>query len=230
MFRKGIVLGALALVAGAQAGTLSANYTSVNPKSVQFVLNGAQKNLTANEWSGHRTGGTDNRVSSKFIAFCVEITEYIDTSKVNTHASVTDLLNSTTNAGGVNFDATRTKNLETLFGSYLGSVNSADTTAAFQLAAWEIAFDTDLSLTNKNGKMYGVDRNTSQSGIQLDAVSTISQTWLSSIKSGAATKRTGLLLLSGKGVQDLVTPVPEPMTMLVLGAGAAFAARRRKKA
>lgn len=232
---KGLLLVAgIGAVVSAHAGTISSIYSKEFDKRVQFesTFGSGHNDVNTVRWLGDRTGGTDTNIADLYKAYCVEIGEFISTGVETTH-NVHPLLGSTTQSGGitgpVSFNATRTKNLETLWGTFHGSVMDDKTSAAFQLAVWETAFDDDLTLTDKTGKMYGVDRNAGAAGIQLDTVSTLAQSWLTAVKTGAATKTQALYLLKSDGAQDLITPVPEPATMLALGAGLAAIARKRRK-
>ncbi|MBL8086635.1 MAG: PEP-CTERM sorting domain-containing protein [Chthonomonas sp.] len=217
-----------AVTSAAYAGTLSATYASSFGKNVQFTLSSANKDQGTVQWNGTRTGGTDTLVPATYNAYCVELGEFINTGVNTTHQNVTPLLGSSTVPGGVVFNSGRTDAMERLWGSYFGLVNTAEKSAAFQLAVWEIAFDNDLSLTNASGNLVGRDRDASMSGIQLDPVSQIAQGWLMNVATGAATQRQKLLLLSGQGTQDLITPVPEPASIFAIAVGAAMLARRRK--
>jgi hypothetical protein len=238
MLMKRTIFAALAFatVSAALAGNVSATYATTLRKSVDFewIYSAGKQTQSTVKYEATRTGGSDTRLSSKYLAYCTEIGEFINAG-VNTH-DVYDLAGGVTNSGGstgpVTFNATRTGRVEKLYGSFLSQTTNADKSAAFQLALWELAFDNDATLLNKNtagGKMWGVDRDSSTAGIQLDAVSTIAEGWLRDIRTGAATQTQQLLLLSSKGTQDLVTPVPEPATMAALGLGIAAVLRRRKK-
>lgn len=231
--KKVAVVSALVAVSAAQAGTLKGIYNTAFAKQTQFETTfGGHHDQSAVQWQATRTGGTDVTVASAFNAYCVELGEFISPGSEVTH-NVTPLLGSTTDAGGtsgpVNFTAARTKNLQTLWGSFYASVGDKNTSAAFQMAVWEIAFDDDLSLTNDSGRMYGTDRDLATTGIQLDPVSQMAQSWLTQIASGAATKQQSLVLLSGKGVQDLITAVPEPATLFAMGVGIAALVARKKR-
>ena len=220
----------------AHAGMITADYTYLNSiTGVNFTaalpgLSGASSQGTT-LFGGLRTDlpagpGVDNNVPLNFRAFCVEIGENLAQGS-QSHSSVTPLLGSSTNSGGVSgpvlFDAVRTANLQTLWGSYFSSVVDANSAAAFQLAQWEIAFDDDVTLSNPLGRLY-VDGGQFQAGITDTA-----ETWLTNIRTGSATTQSSLYLLSGQGVQDLVTPVPEPGTVAALGLGAIALLRRHKR-
>lgn len=183
------------------------------------VIRGARR-------SGAQGGATTLLPGAPYVydTYCVEIGETVN-GGYQTHSTVRALLGSTTNSGGssgpVTFDAVRTQNLELLWGNFKELVGNADQSAAFQLAQWEITFDNDLTLNNQPGARFW-STNTG-------AYRTIAQGWLDQIRLGQVTDRQELVLLTGQGIQDLVTPVPEPATMAALGVGVAAMLRRRKR-
>ena len=231
---KLIVAAAIAVAAtSAHAGSITADYSFTLFGGVTFNANlpghVGSKSVNTALMHGERTDlpagvGVDSNVPKKFTAFCVEVGETINNGS-QTHANVLPLLGATTAPGGISgpvlFDATRTKNLELLWGSYRASVVDVKSAAAFQLAEWEIAFDDDLTLTDNTQKLWVDDVS---SGLYAK-----SEAWLSAIKNGNATSKQSLYLLQTQGVQDLVTPVPEPGTIAAIGIGAAGLLRRRAR-
>lgn len=215
----------------AHAGDISANYVfgyGVHP--VDFHANlpfsNGQAEILATEFQGTRTGGTDTLVPNTFQAYCVEINEPGNTSM--THNDVFPLLGSTTNGGGISgpvfFDAVRTRNLQLLWGGFHALVSDNLTMRAFQLATWEITFDDDLTLVQGGGSKFWVDPGQNQPGI-----TNVAEGWLQSIAANPNGPQTSLLLLTSPGVQDLVTPVPEPTALASLGLGVIALLRRRRK-
>ena len=232
VLRLGSFVGSAMILTGAYAGDISANYTyglGVTNANVNSIWTGATAFGTT-QFQGVRTGGSDTFVPNNFNAYCVEIGETLGQGG-NYHPNVYNLLGSTTNTGGTTgpifFDAVRTANLQTLWGSYFSTIGvDPNQSAAFQLAQWEIAFDDDLTLVQGNGSRFWVDGGQFQGGIT-DAA----ETMLTGIRNGSVTTQQQLVLLTGAGIQDLVTPVPEPASLLALAFGgvAAIARRRRNK-
>lgn len=232
--KKLAIIFAAAFAANAFAGSLSADYAISFSKNVQFHTTfGGYHDQTTVQWNATKTGGTTTLVNGSYNAYCVELGEFITPGTNATHTNVTNLGGSQTDAGGtsgvVSFNPTRTDYLERLWGTYYGSVVDSKTSAAFQLATWELAFDTDASLLDDTKRMWGYDTDSGTAGIQLGNTAALAQSWLTAVKNGSANKKQSLVLLSGRGVQDLITVVPEPSTYVALGLGAAFLLRRRKK-
>lgn len=237
ILRYAILSAVLPLAVSAHAFDIGAEYSFNLNQSVRYDTNiggwtGNHETNTA-VIHGNRSTGVDGGTTTllpfatyEYDTYCIEIGQNIG-GGYNTHAVVAPLLGSVTNSGGnsgpVTFDATRTANLQLLWGSFKSSVVDADTSAAFQLAQWEISFDDDVTLDqNANSRFWSTETT---------AYRTTAESWLTAIRTGSATTQQNLLILSDPDRQDLVTPVPEPASMLALAAGAAiFGARRRKRA
>jgi hypothetical protein len=217
-------------------GTNTARYTGsfgvVNVRYSHSFGGGGTRNDPTVRFNGDRTDlpagpGVNTIVPDLFHSYCVEVGENISLNAVHTHTEVFPLLGSRTDGGGftgpVVFDAVRTRNLQRLWGSFFASVTSNTTSAAFQLAQWEIAFDNDLTLVDQPGARMWVNPG------HASAASNQAEAWLTAIRTNAATAETPMLLLRRAGLQDQVTPVPEPATLAALGIGLAAVLRRRKR-
>jgi hypothetical protein len=228
---------ALAATSALASTTIEATYTiPFNTYSFGLQSGANSENGGAVVINGLRTGGVndtfDNSIPTAFSTFCVEVGESVQVSvapfgsagpTAYTH-TVTNLLGSTTNLGGfsgpVTFDAARTTNMRRLFGAYYPSITQSDAqySAAFQLAVWEIAFDTGLDLNSGSGLIV-------TSG-DAGAIA-LSQSFLNFVATDTS-YGTDLYLLSNPGVQDLITIVPTPGSVALLGMGGLMAARRRR--
>ncbi len=105
-----------------------------------------------------------------------------------------------------------------------GVVNNAVEEAAFQIAAWEIAYEPTAaySLTSGSATFTGGTADTS-------GALTLATTWLGEL--GNNGNGPGIVVRESDLHQDLISPVPEPETYALFMAGLAavgFMARRRK--
>lgn len=220
----------LAQSASAAPDTITATYVFPYLTGVSFTFLGNAQGPNSALIKGTRqdlppVAGVNADIPLVFDTYCVEIGENISSGPVYTH-EVFPLLNSVTVGGGISgpvtFDAVRAAHMELLWGSYKPLVVDGTTSAAFQLAQWEIAFDDDLTLVQDNAyKLYADTAS--------DPIAQQAESWLGAIKSGAATQKQSLYLLRNDGYQDLVTPVPEPATLGALGIGIAALLRRKAK-
>ena len=124
--------------------------------------------------------GVDTLVPVDFTAYCVEIGDEILDPGVH---DVCNLLGSTTNPGGISgpvfFDAVRTKALQRLWGGFQSMVVDNVSSGAFQLAIWELTFDTDMTLVDPSGTTpFYVAAGQFQPGI-----TDVAEGWLAAVRS-----------------------------------------------
>lgn len=156
--------------------------------------------------------------STSFIAYCADISqELAPWNSVQTYTQG--------NLASA-FSSTKAADLTTLGNKYYSLVNNAETSAAFQIATWEILYENTLNPYQVNSNSFKAFGGT---GVSL------AQTWLSGLhdSSFAVTGNYSIGLLQSGKYQDVVTvtPVPEPETYAMMLAGLGlmgFVARRRK--
>jgi len=104
------------------------------------------------------------------------------------------------------------------------AVNDATAQAAFQIAVWEIAYETGgaYDLASGSAKFYGGTADTS-------GALTLARSWLNALP-GVTRSPYNLSVLESSVHQDQVTAVPEPSTYLLMAGGLlgiGFVTRRR---
>lgn len=135
----------------------------------------------------------------------------------------------------LSFNGTEVSNLETLFfNNYTGALfTDPNNAAAFQLAIWDVLFDSDGTLTTYDPtSTFGV-----VSGTIAPSVVTQAQAWVTAAETSTQHPFTLIQLTSSAGNQAFIYPgppsvtVPEPTGFALLGAGLVammFVTRRRR--
>lgn len=224
-----LAAGAAGTMAGASGGSISEAYSFsfVGPTSYTTFFGGAvtEDNARLNGDRQDAPGpGVDATIPDLFTAYCVEENTLI--RNPGSH-KVLPLLGSTTDVGGadlpgpsVTFDAVRTDRMQRFWGTFIGAVNDVNTSSAFQIAVFEIAYDTDLTLAAPGPFFVGA-------GQFQPGITDLAESWLSVIRAGGGVSQE-LFLLTGPGNQDVIT-TPAPGAAALLGAAGAAALRRRRR-
>jgi hypothetical protein len=160
------------------------------------------------------------------IAYCIDLAQTISFGTL-----YYDYTKSSLAADGVLSSLRKGEIAQLFHGFYTTSLLSSKNSAAFQLALWEIVFETGSSL-DVDGAHSATRGTTYATGPDApDTVIGIADAWLAGL--GAfSTDTTGLYTYRSPEHQDQIVyhRTPEPPTLIILGAGLgliAFLARRR---
>lgn len=133
------------------------------------------------------------------------------------------------------FSGTQADLLQALYSSSFSAVQTPAQQAAFQLAIWEISFETtpSLNVTPNEGSFFARAANSSPAALDLaNTLSAQANSYLAVAQAYQGPSLYTLTKLTNASYQDLIvaTPVPEPETYALLLAGLAVVggvARRR---
>ena len=217
-----LALGAASALSPASAATINVTKQGTNAfvdasggngwyQSTSYTLNGTGRSAAAGMF--RLTGTSTNGAVQDFLAFCLEPLETLTLPKDHTV--------------GTTLGSSVLDRLGALMSNAFTLVTGSQSAAAFQMAAWEIANESNGSLDLANG---GFRITAAAQGTQ-----SLAQSWLDLIGSGQWTSTGNVTILSASGTQDLLTniapvPVPAAGVMLLGGLAGLGALRRRRKA
>ena len=200
-------------ISAAHAGTVTARYTGTYGQGVDVTLaptiNGNVGTVTFNWVRTDVAGpGVDSTVDSSFIAYCCELGQNVSAN--------TDYTFTVQTAAEHGFSATQEMLLGRLWASYKAGVNSQTTSAAFQMAVWELSFDAGADL--EAGTFLG------NGGA---AIVALAQSYLDAVTSPSyGGGQHQIRVLHHPTAQDQL--IPTPGSLALLGLGGLAAGRRRR--
>ena len=208
-----VALSATPLV---HAGVLVIN--SISGQAVTFNYNNANFGTTAGAFTGTFDG-------SPLTWWCVDLAKHVTVPG----GPYNDYTAAPFQSPPLGFGAARLADLQRLFTNDFGlALTSAQNSAAFQIAIWDILFDNDANLSTYGGA--------GQFGLSAGNATTIAiaQGWVNAL--GSDSSQYPLFQLTSPSHQDFITPtapglVPEPSALSLLGAGlvALMLALRRRE-
>jgi hypothetical protein len=204
----------------ASADTITGSFTKTLFRDVTVSLDAGEDfdpvtAITA-RWTRSDTPGpgVDSLLPSTFRSYCIEFEEFFSPNVTYTYSVISPA------AHGLN--PTQIDKLTRLWTTYQPIVDTANESAAFQLAVWEIVED---NTDNLNAGNFRVSSPTD--------VKTLASAWLSTVyaQNSALPLNSQLVVLSNPNKQDQITLVPSPATGVLAGLGAlALRSRRRRTA
>jgi hypothetical protein len=193
-------------------------YATDGPDYSEFVYSGSFRMTD--------TSGPTLPAGTSFMAWCIDIRDSIQ-SALYSLVKATDY----TPTANVPLDPTKITALERLASNNLSLVTNAQTSSAFQLAAWEIINESSgtFNVNMNNGTFYA---SAGEYG-----ATTLANTWLSSLGTANPSMQMSIWRADvNTSTQDLavfnVSPIPEPETYAMLLAGLGlmgFVIRRRRR-
>jgi hypothetical protein len=152
-------------------------------------------------WDGTIGGtyfGNPAPFDGTFYTFCIDLNEVINFNNVYTFTTQTDIADAPKVAAGGPMGSAKATEVGYLFGNYYGTLGSNDSLQAFQLALWNIIFDTDNSVSNGAGSFYVPTGSGISSSVVADA-----NTMLGNVSSGV--QATDLEALIGQEIDNTGT-------------------------
>jgi hypothetical protein len=170
-----------------------------SPEVVSVNVSGSDKSVYAAPFA-LQYSTTAGSTWIDFLTYCLEPDETLGASGTATAGNLVDSLSSTQEY------STAASRISRLYATYFAdSLTSGTKAAAFQVALWEVSFDTGSDLSAGAFKLNTTGSIASQAVLYLKPAN-----WL-------ATGSVGVILRAGN--QDLLVPLSEPTSLGLLGAG-----------
>ncbi len=214
-------VSSLALAQTASADTIKAKFTSSLGMAVNVTspVNNGNVNTVKFSWTRTDTPGpgVDFTIPNNFNTYCVDLAQYVSANTNYTYNVVTPAAHG--------FTANQETLLSRLWATQFSNVDTANESAAFQVAVWEIVYDTNATLTSGTFVLNNAS-----------AVATLAQGWLNTI-TDANFSFNGTLpqisVLESSTAQDQITVLPSNVPAAgtgVLGlAGLGLLAKRQRR-
>lgn len=234
----------------AQAGTIDVQFIGASPSaSFRYELDGNNRSTTAGVMNWRRTGGTHigNPALGDFEAFCIEITQYAnsgtyDAAGLNVAPNPGQFVtNPDPGFGGLGMGADKANQITYLWDQYYATARTTSSTAAaFQVAVWELVYDTDFDVTTISGSSTSGFRARQHMG-SYDSFVTTTQAYLADVAANWSTYTPSfsLLAMSNDNYQDQVffgadlpgqtVPVPASAWMGLVTLGGLAVGRKLRK-
>lgn len=210
------VAAGLVIASAASADTITAKWSGSHGQGNSVVFNGDARNINSVTFNWTRLDspgpGVDATIANFFKTYCVEITQNVGSSG-STHVYQ---VKTPIEAG---YTAQQGLMLGRLWASFQPLVNSKTTSAAFQLAVWEIVLDGGFDLGSGNFK-----------AASPAASVTLATSWLSHVTDANYDGPfMPARILTSPTKQDQFTAIPTPGSLALLTLGGLLCAARRRK-
>jgi len=205
----GMVVGVMAPMHAATAGTVNLTFNGAAYGYENFnLVNGTPSVNDSNQAAGgfkmkvNTSNDSQFKANNSILAWCIELTQSISAGSSYNYTT-TDLTSAPSWAGRL--QELIAQNYQTV----LSAANSI-TSAAMQLAIWEVVYEpatSALDLSNGNFRADAPRFN----GRDSTLAKNMAQGWLDNLSSSADTGKYKIVMLTNGSAQDLVTVLPTPI-------------------
>lgn len=216
----GMVVGVMAPMHAATAGTVNLTFNGAAYEYENFdLVNGNPSVNDSNQAAGgfkmkvNTSNDSQFKANNSILAWCIELTQSISAGSSYNYTT-TDLTSAPSWAGRL--QELIAQNYQTV----LSAANSI-TSAAMQLAIWEVVYEpatSALDLSNGNFRADAPRFN----GRDSTLAKNMAQGWLDNLSSSADTGKYKIVMLTNGSAQDLVTVLPTPIPAAALLFGSAL--------
>lgn len=227
-----LAVGLFLFTATARADSISATVIGVTTRDFKFVLNGDHVDSPYTGALTWQRNSGSTAFGNTFQTFCIDLMQYVTFNPPNSPSypfTLTPLQNAPWDnvQHNTSMGLAKAKLLSELWNTYHSQVVNDDTSAAFQIAVWEIVFEDSNNAHNLLNGGFTADYGTSSvpgyvkiGNMWVPTYVKTAQTWLTSL-TGTAPLDPHLVALTSDTAQDqfTFTNVPAPPGVFLAGIG-----------